>query len=276
MIARASASGSIESRCWYQPIAWHSSSSEAQSRAKVRVSAESSSGGSWYWSNPIVAPWLVRGGAGQVPALASLLSRFRQRVARFPGPAEQFDVLADRGEVERFGLGAELRGRQFVLGLEDRLIGLDEGLVVAAFVELEALLDDREVEVADQLPRLLRVVLQRHRHPPRVDLVGDPAVVAELIGAGEREAGVVFPAGDVVGLDRVEALLRAEIEPLVHDRREAVEVTDVEPTLVRKAFVALAQDRFREPRGVGPVFLPAADVDITDRLGTVTVDRADV
>src|ERR1700761_8190317 len=75
MIARASASGSIESRCWDQPIAWHSSSSEAQSRANVRVSAESSSGGSWYWSNPIVAPWLVRGGAGQVPAPASIFSR---------------------------------------------------------------------------------------------------------------------------------------------------------------------------------------------------------
>src|ERR1700761_9394878 len=68
MIARASASGSIESRCWYQPIAWHSSSSEAQSRANVRVSAESSSGGSWYWSNPIWPPWTCRGsGAGQVP-----------------------------------------------------------------------------------------------------------------------------------------------------------------------------------------------------------------
>jgi len=45
-----------------------------------------------------------------------------------------------------------------------------------------------------------------------VDLAGDPAVVAELVGSGEREAGLVFPAVDVVGLDRVKALFGAELE----------------------------------------------------------------
>src|SRR6201999_2505242 len=64
MIARASASGSIESRCWYQPLAWHSSSSEARSRGRVGVSAEGPSGGSWSWSNPTVA--LGLGGGGRV------------------------------------------------------------------------------------------------------------------------------------------------------------------------------------------------------------------
>ena len=50
MIARASGSGSTARRCSYQPIASASSVSEAHSRANVRVSAGSSSGGSWYWS----------------------------------------------------------------------------------------------------------------------------------------------------------------------------------------------------------------------------------
>src|SRR5262245_25203535 len=68
----ASASGSCSSaiRCSYQPIASASSVSEAHSRAKVRVRAGSSSGGSWYWSKPIQG-WLpgvdvrtLLGGAG--------------------------------------------------------------------------------------------------------------------------------------------------------------------------------------------------------------------
>src|ERR1700678_22151 len=53
MIATASASVSTEIRCSYQPIASASSVSEAHIRANVRVCADSSSGGSWYWSNPI-------------------------------------------------------------------------------------------------------------------------------------------------------------------------------------------------------------------------------
>ena len=55
MTARATAFGSTASRCSYQPIASASSVSEAQRRANVRVSAGSSSGGSWYWSNPMPA-----------------------------------------------------------------------------------------------------------------------------------------------------------------------------------------------------------------------------
>ena len=55
MTSRASGFGSTASRCSYQPIASASSVSDAHSRANVRVSAGSSSGGSWYWSNPIRA-----------------------------------------------------------------------------------------------------------------------------------------------------------------------------------------------------------------------------
>ena len=72
MIARASRSGSTARRCSYQPIASASSVSEVHSRAKVRVSAESSSGGSWYWSVGIpgschLAPFLTRS-AARAPA----------------------------------------------------------------------------------------------------------------------------------------------------------------------------------------------------------------
>ena len=82
---------------------------------------------------------------------------------------------------------------------------------------LEALLDDREVEVADQLAGLPAVVLQRHRHAAVVDLIGDPAVEAQLVGPGDVEAGLVFgfPAGEVVGLDRVEALAGAHVEAML-------------------------------------------------------------
>jgi hypothetical protein len=48
MIALACASFSSEMRGVYQPIASASSCKEAIIRAKVRISAESSSGGSWY------------------------------------------------------------------------------------------------------------------------------------------------------------------------------------------------------------------------------------
>ena len=54
MMSRATASGSTARRCSYQPIASASSCSDVHRRANVRVSAGSSSGGSWYWSVGIV------------------------------------------------------------------------------------------------------------------------------------------------------------------------------------------------------------------------------
>ncbi len=53
MTALASGSRSIARRCSYQPIASASSVSDEHRRANVRVCSGSSSGGSWYWSNPI-------------------------------------------------------------------------------------------------------------------------------------------------------------------------------------------------------------------------------
>src|ERR1700687_419593 len=57
MMALASRSFSSARRCSYQPIASASSMSDVIMRANVRVFAESSPGGSWYWSNPIRPPW---------------------------------------------------------------------------------------------------------------------------------------------------------------------------------------------------------------------------
>ena len=81
-----------------------------------------------------------------------------------------------------------------------------------------------------------------------MDLAGDPAVEAQLVGGGDREAGLVFPAGDVVGLDRVEALAGADVEAPLERLGEAVEAADVEPALVREAFVAAADHRAGELR----------------------------
>ena len=67
MIAIACGSRSTAIRCSYQPIASASSVNDAHSRANVRVSAGSSSGGSWYWSKPMSSPG--RGGLRWVEAL---------------------------------------------------------------------------------------------------------------------------------------------------------------------------------------------------------------
>src|SRR4051794_32279860 len=67
MIARACSSCSIEMRCWYQLIASHSSWSDVIIRAKVRVSASSSSGGSWYCSvgTDCSSRGILRGDSGE-------------------------------------------------------------------------------------------------------------------------------------------------------------------------------------------------------------------
>jgi hypothetical protein len=62
MIAAASLSASTEMRCSYPLIASTSSISEARMRARVRVSAESSDGGSWYYS---VGTGLLSSGNGR-------------------------------------------------------------------------------------------------------------------------------------------------------------------------------------------------------------------
>src|SRR3954462_14389905 len=97
--ATASGSCSTASRCSYQPIASASSVKDAHSRANVRVRAGSSSGGSWYWSNPM--PGTVRCPAMK---LAVQLYTLRSKLADdVPGTLQ---ALAQAGaeEVELAGL----------------------------------------------------------------------------------------------------------------------------------------------------------------------------
>jgi hypothetical protein len=106
-----------------------------------------------------------------------------------------------------------------------------------------------------------------------VDLAGDPAVEAELVLAGDREAGAVFPAGDVVRLDRVESLAGAEVEAVLQRLRKEAKTTDVEPALVREAFVSTTDDRLGELLRVRPVGLPTADVEVADDLAPSRCSR---
>jgi hypothetical protein len=108
-----------------------------------------------------------------------------------------------------------------------------------------------------------------------VNLLGDPAVEAKLVFPGQREAGVVGVAVDVVRFDRVEALARAAVEAVVEDRRQDPDPADVEPALLRVPLVAPALDRLRETAGVGPVALPAADVEVADGPAALPVKLAD-
>ena len=119
------------------------------------------------------------------------------------------------------GGGAELPRVEFVLGLEDRLAGGDEGSVEAALLVLEALLDDREVEDVDQLlrpgaPSFFSATAMPRAWTWRAIQRLKRSWSAALI----VEAGLVFPAGEVVGLDRVEALAGAHRDPRPQRRGE--------------------------------------------------------
>jgi len=108
-----------------------------------------------------------------------------------------------------------------------------------------------------------------------VNLLGDPAVEAQLVLPRQREAGVVGVTVDVVRLDRVEALAGAAVEAVVEDRRQDPDPADVEPAFLWVPLVALALDRLRETAGVGPVALPAADVEVADGPAALPVKLAD-
>jgi hypothetical protein len=76
-----------------------------------------------------------------------------------------------------------------------------------------------------------------------VDLLGDPLVIGQLLSGGEVEAGVVLIAVDVVGLDRVKALLGAHRKARAHDRLEHRQLGDVQPVLAGPTLYAAALDR---------------------------------
>ena len=77
------------------------------------------------------------------------------------------------------------------------------------------------------------------------------AVEAQLVDGAQREPRVVGVAVDIVGLDAVETLARAEVEPALEHRAEHVERADVEPALARPALERLPFDRGGERAGSG-------------------------
>ena len=88
----------------------------------------------------------------------------------------------------------------------------------------------------------------------------------------EREAGLVFVAGDVVGLDRVEALARAASRTAVAQDRRRSRGTGGCRASARRASLRSAG---RAPRGeaarVRPPALPGADVEVADDLAAAAV-----
>ena len=76
------------------------------------------------------------------------------RLTDFPIRVQNW-VLPHGAEAHRVRLIAELIRRELVLDREDRLACFDEGQQGIAFVILEALLVDREVEEIEQVRNLL-------------------------------------------------------------------------------------------------------------------------
>ena len=189
-------------------------------------------------------------------------------------PGVEARALADRAEPGGAGLGAEVGRVELVLRGEHGLAGVDERGQQVALLVLEALFVDREVEVVDQVGDLVEVVLQPDRQPALVGEVGEHPVVGQLVGRGQGEAGVPVVAVDQVGLDRVEALLAAQVEPRGHDRAQDVEPADVEQTFPGEA-ARIAQDGVREGGVVGPELLGRAHVDVADDLAPGPVQRRD-
>ncbi len=121
MTAAASGSFSTASRCSYQPIASASSVSDAHSRAKVRVAAGSSSGGSWYWSKPICSPVDDRGDDTRYPvgqprklgreACSGIIAQWPPMSSAAPSLADRLDrvptaPIAAAGLIAGFGVAS--------------------------------------------------------------------------------------------------------------------------------------------------------------------------
>src|SRR3954466_2086687 len=112
MILRASGSCSMARRCSYQLIASASSVIEANIRAMVRVSCESSSGGSWYWSNPMVLALSRGAGAERMLSRASHAAEARHETAR--GRTAECALVERRVDRDEARLGEQRRGAERV------------------------------------------------------------------------------------------------------------------------------------------------------------------
>lgn len=98
-----------------------------------------------------------------------------------------------------------------------------------------------------------------------------PDVELELIGLGEREAGIISVAVNVVRLHGIEAFRLALVEPGAQNRCQAVDLPDVEPLLACPASVIVANEVGRELISVWPPIFPTADADVADDSATLGV-----
>ena len=156
---------------------------------------------------------------------------------------EEVVALADRAEAQAPACGAEARRSSSYSASKTALPAATKGLKRRTRRTGSTPRRPRSRSCRPASPTWSASFFSATAIPRRVDLRGDPAVEAELVGRGEREAGVVFVAGDVVGLDRVEALARADVEAASEVGASSVEAADVEPALVGEALVALALHR---------------------------------
>src|SRR3954471_5761657 len=183
-------------------------------------------------------------------------------------PRVQRDPLDHRHEAERSRACAEIA--RAVLSDEHRLTGAHERLQARALLVFEALLVQRPVELADELRNLTEIVLEADRQSARVRRGRQPAVVAQLVARPQAEAGAIRVAVDVVGLDGVESLARAEVQPSAHDRPQGLP-PHVEPALSRPALERAAERRAREPPRVRAAALIRAGAEIAGHTGPARV-----
>ena len=239
-------------------------------------------GGSWI-APPIGSTWPGAASSLEARAVAQEQGWYGLR------PQAEVRALADRLKPSASVVAQNSRAAVRVLDVEDRLAGLDERLQHLALVVGEALLVDREVEVAIQVLDLAQVVLEPDREPVAV---GDPrqaAVVGELVAVGHlpaghlaaalvrrrrrrtrprrtrpartwRSAGPSSAAGSA-------AAPRRRRSPSA--RPETASRTACRAATCRAAMPAL------EPVEVGPVVLDPAGVDVTDRVAAARVHGAD-
>lgn len=89
-------------------------------------------------------------------------------------------------------LGDLVRGTFWVLNVEDRLVGLDEGRVAAALVPGKTFLVERIVDPVDELLDELTAVLEPDGEAVRAGFRREKFDVGNGVGGGEVQTGFVF------------------------------------------------------------------------------------
>src|ERR1700759_2302298 len=104
-------------------------------------------------------------------------------------------------------------------------------------------------------------------------LVRHPRRVVSGFAFCDRKACVVIEVFDVVEFDAVKALLYADLHARDHNRRQDAQLADIQPTLVRPSYIAVAKHTLRELGDVRARLLPRAYIHIAIRVLTPLVNR---